>query len=172
MENEKKYTFGDIVDALLGFGGISIAALLTFIIFMGHQVPIPALLIVLGSWITGGAGSYRLFSRQNKKLKEEIKQLQQGYPQRSNALPANLPTHAMQAQHLPATQAVSLEVRILDLLAMRKGRITLLEAVVYLREPIDQVKPVLEKLQRDGFIGVDVSESGELIYTTDAFRVS
>lgn len=171
MSDEKKYTFSDIVDTLIACAGLGFASLLTLFIIMdrGH-VPPPAVLITIMGWLTGGIGGYRLLNRRNKKLTEELKQLKQGHQPYTQ----NLPTSTFQREpaQIPQPENATLEVRILDLLAMRKGRITLLEAVVYLREPIDKVKPILEKLQRDGFIGVDVSETGELIYTTDAFRTS
>ncbi len=171
MSDEKKYSFSDIVDVLLGMGGLGFSSLMTMFIFIAHHVPPPAFFILMGGWLAGGIGGYRLLNRRNKKLTEELHQLKQGGHQPSSY---NLPTSTYQREigQIPQNDHPTLEVRILDLLAMRKGRITLLEAVVYLREPIDRIKPILEKLQRDGFIGVDVSESGELIYTTDAFRVS
>jgi|GEM_PF-2996009 len=171
MSNEKKYTFSDITDIILTLGGLGFSTFITFAIFSAHFTPLPAFIVVATGWLTGGIGGYRLMNRRNEKLTEELKQLRQGSPTYAQSLPATS-SYQREIIHAPQPEAVALEVRILDLLAMRKGRITLLETVVYLREPIDKVKPVLEKLQHDGFIGVDVSETGELIYTTDAFRVS
>lgn len=174
MSDKKNFSFQDIVDIFLNFGGIAIGSLLTLAIFMAHHVPPPAFLMVMGAWLAGGIGGYRLLNRRNKELKEEIQYLTQGQNRQpsSNQLGASSFQREIHQAHAQIGDSVALEVRILDFMAMKKGRITILEAVVYLREPIDKVKPVLEKLQRDGFIRVDVSETGELIYVTDAFITS
>ena len=171
MSDKKKFSFQDIIDILFSFGGMGIATLLTLFIFSGHHIPPPAFLTVMGAWLAGGIGGYRFLNRRNKELKEEIQALTQGQGAHRQSATLGASSFQREIQHAPAqiADSVSLEVRILDFMAMKKGRITILEAVVYLREPIDKVKPVLDKLQRDGFIRVDVSETGELIYVTDAF---
>jgi hypothetical protein len=152
MEN-KKFSFHKLLDRLLAIGGTGVgAALLGACLSSGH-VPPQAVLMTFVSFGVGALGGFRLQKRHYE------------------ALLAKAQGTTPSAPGLPADSTPDLEVRLLDMLALKKGQFSLVEAVVMLREPIDRVLPVLEKLRKQGVLGTEVSDAGEILYTSSAFQL-
>jgi hypothetical protein len=148
---KQEFFFSKWFDRLLAFGGTGGGLTLLGACMTSIHIPHEAVLMTVVSFGLGALGISRLQKRHYEKLLEQVK----NPPQPAIANPA----------------MGDLEIRLLDMLALKKGQFSLIEAVVLLREPIDKVLPILEKLQRQGMLGTEVSDTGEIIYTSSAFQL-
>ncbi|TAE71039.1 MAG: hypothetical protein EAZ85_10925 [Bacteroidetes bacterium] len=174
QDNDKKYSFADIVDFIFALGGIGFGVGLLFLIMTfnrGFYVPKPALLIDLLAFFMGGLGTVRLLLRQKQNKIDELEELlpPQRMVQHSHYPENNLPSHSSNNPNVRipiSTYEADLEVRFLEALVHKKNRITLVEAVILVRESIDKLLPVIEKLQKRGIIGTEIEENGQIVYVT------
>jgi hypothetical protein len=168
-KKEKKYSFADIIDIVLMSGGIFFGILFFFgTMFLNHNfmIPKPAVFIMLLSFFTGGLGSMRLLLRQKEKKIEELEEL---LPPQYVAMPnPHFPLQPIQPNTIPPQQnpqvIVDLEVKFLEAITQKNGKITLIEAVVLTRESIDKLLPIIEKLQNKGVLGTEILENGQIVY--------
>ncbi|MCU0449043.1 MAG: hypothetical protein MUC97_04240 [Bernardetiaceae bacterium] len=154
-------TLSKVFDYVLTIGGSGIS-MIALANLTHHPGGFLAMLGVMGAGLTG---AYRLLQRRHR---QQLLQATQSAETPPAVLPSAKPT-ALPPKALTPNE--DLQVRLLDIFALHKGRLTLVEMVVYLREPLDRILPVVEYLQKQGLIGADVTETGELIYTTSGFRV-
>jgi hypothetical protein len=151
-----------------GSAGVFVSLILTASVHNPSPLIIPALFGV-SAW-----GIYRSLRNSHRQELEELRTEKQALLEKITGhlylQPTRTQTESNTYNSPLKSEKEPLEVRIMDVLALKQGRFTLIEAVVYLREPIDQVLPTLEKLQQSGIIGTDVSDTGEIIYVTSSFR--
>jgi len=150
----KKYSVDEIIDWILAIGGSAAGSVMTLVILGSGGAAFEAVLLTVGAWAVAAWGGFRW----QKRYYEALLTPSQG---QKAALP-----------NAQTAQSSDLEVRLLDALALKKGQFTLVEAVVLLREPVDWVLPMLERLQQHGIGGSDVSNTGELLYTTSGFNLA
>lgn len=176
MKDEKKYTFSDIIDFILMLGGWGIGGFLLFIMLAQPRfsIPKPFVFFDLILLFLGTIGGTRMLLRQKQDRIEELESL----------LPSTTPNYMLQSppQTTPQTNLHSLqttapvtrissyeaelEVRFLEALMQKKGRISLVEAVILVRESIDKLLPIIEKLQSKGIIGTEIEPSGQIMYVS------
>jgi hypothetical protein len=166
VENQKP-TLGNRLtkafDYLLAIGGSGIS----LIALAGITHEPGQFLAMLGVMGAGATGAYRLLRRQHQ---QQLLRANPSVEGPVTPLPAASPSPVA---HLPQglTPNEDLQVRLLDMFALHKGRLTLVEMVVYLRQPLDRILPMIEYLQKQGLVGADVTDTGELVYTTSSFGV-
>lgn len=173
QKNDKKYTVADIIDFIFALGGIGFGTLLFFFMmsFNHFHIPKPAVFIDLFAFFMGGLGTTRLLLRQKQNKIDELEDLlppqriaqHTHYPE--NILP-NLSLNQSNLRTQISSFETDLEVRFLEALVHKKNRITLVEAVILVRESIDKLLPVIEKLQQRGIIGTEIEENGQMVYVT------
>jgi hypothetical protein len=148
-----KLTIADIIDGLMMIGGFGfVLSILAMIPSHGNLIAFQGLLLLLGSFGIGSLGTARLLLRQKEN---KIQALQSSLmPQQLTQIPQNTPKD-------------DLEIRFLEALLLQKGRITLTEAVVLVRESIDKLQPVIQRLQQKGVIGTDVDDKGQIVYVNN-----
>ncbi len=174
-KNDKKYNLSDIFDFILAIGGLGFGTLLFFMAMSfnhGFMIPKPALLIDLIAFFLGGLGTTRILLRQKQNRIDELEDFLP--PQRHlqhSSYSSHEPILAQPSNNQNLRVASSyqgdLEVRFLEALVHKKNRITLVEAVILVRESIDILLPVIEKLQQKGIIGTEIEENGQIVYVTN-----
>ncbi len=171
MKNDKKYTFSDIIDFFLILGGLGIGTFL-FLVMMAQprfMLPKPVFFIDILLLFLGSIGTGRLLLRQKQDKIEELESLLP--PSHAHHLQSpnhNLTSHShthIQQQRISSYEA-DLEVRFLEALMQKKGKISLVEAVILVRESIDTLIPIIEKLQKRGIIGTEIEENGQIVYVS------
>lgn len=174
QKSDKKYTITDIIDFILALGGLGFGTLILFAVMtFNHNFMIPksALLIDLLAFFIGGLGTTRLLLRQKQNKIDELEEFlpSQRVIQHTHYSENVLPHLSYNGSNL-RTQISSfeadLEVRFLEALVHKKNRITLVEAVILVRESIDKLLPTIEKLQQKGIIGTEIEENGQIVYVT------
>ncbi len=168
-KDDKKYTFSDIVDFFLMIGGLGLGGIfLLMILFQPRfMIPKPLLLIDLLLLALGSIGSTRMLLRQKQNEIDELEELLP--PTAQNRLQSFAQTPISQVSNTNIRNIAiegDLEVRFLEALLHKKGRISLVEAVVLVRESIDKLLPIIERLQAKGIIGTEIEENGQIVYVS------
>lgn len=165
MKSEKKFTLKDIGNRLMAIGGLGLGGVLSFaMLAQAPNIPLPPLLITLLAYGAGAIGYINILKISHR---EEINRLMQ-----AAGMAQSLPVPGTQAIQAPPKLSPSeeLEIRLLDCFALNQGKLSLVQAVVYLREPLDRIRPILDRLLKENIISTDVSEAGEVIYTTAEYQ--
>ncbi|GAB4131316.1 MAG: hypothetical protein OHK0045_24140 [Raineya sp.] len=161
MNKEKtRLKLSDLIDFASCVGGFGFL----FTIIAQQNISPIGLLILLGSSSLGALGLARLVGKKKQKRINELENLLNTH------LPELLEKSSHSTNNIAKKSALGsntedLEVNFLEALVLQKGRITLTEAVILTRTPIDRVMRVVENLQEKGVIGTEVSESGQIVYT-------
>lgn len=149
---KKTYSLSDIVDLLLTFGGFGFTLFILSIwipsLLSVPLVPLKGVLVLLASFGIGSLGASRLLIRKKSK----------------NKLIEDSSTKRSKMQLNQVNYAEDLEIRFLEALTLQKGRITLTEAVVLIRESVDKLLPIIRKLQLQGVVGTEVDDKGQIFY--------
>lgn len=142
--DKNKFSISDIIDALLAIGGFGFV-----LIILATLVPFKGFLVLLGALGIGSLGIGRILLRQKKHKNQMLE----------NPSVNNNPQFISQKNYQD-----DLEVRFLEALILQKGRITLTEAVVLVRESVDKLLPIIQRLQSKGVIGTDIDDKGQIVY--------
>ncbi len=170
-KTEKQYTFSDIIDAILMVGGFGLSLVICMGVVIADDFFLPKSMFLLQTiaLVTMGIGVTRRLVRQKQNKIDELEEF----------LPPAHFTHSLQSPNqtqntTPYTNSFSrnthfddsLEARFLEALIYKQGRITLVETVILMRESIDKILPIIEKLQSKGIIGTELAENGQIIYVS------
>ncbi len=172
IKNEQKYTFGDILDALFTIGGFGLSVIICIVAFFEADFMVSKALFFLQTLglIAGGTGLTRRLLRQKQKQIEELEELVPPHLLPNNTQNTNQTLSSANSPQKPFYKLPnyedSLEARFLEALIYKKGKITMVEAVILLRESVDKIIPIIENLQSKGIIGTEIAENGQLVYVS------